>query len=57
MGDPEEAELLKIAKRLSEQLKQEKDYEQKLAVQLKNRGYSEHVITNLFSFYKVEMEE
>lgn|GEM_PF-4032539 len=57
MGDPEEAELLKIAKRLSEQLKQEKDYKQKLAVQLKNRGYSEHVITNLFSFYKVEMEE
>ena len=57
MVDPEETELLKLAKRLSEQLKHEKEYKQELAVQLKKRGWSERVITNLFSFYKVGREE
>lgn len=56
MADPEETELPEIVKRLSEQLKQERDYNQKLVAQLKDRGCSERVITNLFSFYKVEME-
>ena len=57
MVDFKEAELLEMAKRLSEESKQEKEYKQKLSRQLKTRGCSKRAISNLFSLYRVEMEE